>query len=32
MRDEIQALGGRFHMGSAPSGTRMEITLPITEN
>jgi signal transduction histidine kinase len=32
MRDEIQALGGLFHIGSAPSGTRMEITLPITEN
>jgi two-component system, NarL family, sensor kinase len=32
MRDEIQTLGGRFHMGSAPGGTKMEITLPITEN
>jgi signal transduction histidine kinase len=32
MRDEILALDGRFHIGSAPGGTRMEITLPITEN
>lgn len=32
MRDEIQSLGGRFQLGSAPTGTRMEITLPITEN
>jgi signal transduction histidine kinase len=32
MRDEIQTLGGRFHMGSAPGGTTMELTLPITEN
>jgi signal transduction histidine kinase len=32
MREEILALGGRFHIGSAPNGTKMEITLPITEN
>jgi signal transduction histidine kinase len=32
MRDEIQALGGRFHIGSAPGGTTMELTLPIIEN
>ena len=32
MRDEIKALGGRFHIGSAPGGTTMELTLPITEN
>jgi signal transduction histidine kinase len=32
MREEILALGGRFHIGSAPDGTRMEITLPIAEN
>ncbi len=32
MRDEVLALGGRFHLASGAGGTRMEIMLPISEN
>jgi two-component system NarL family sensor kinase len=32
MRDEVHALGGRFELISNSAGTKLEITLPITEN
>ncbi len=32
MRDEIQALGGRFQLSSTAGGTRMEIMIPVLEN
>jgi signal transduction histidine kinase len=32
MRNEVLGLGGHFEIQSSPSGTKMEIALPITEN
>jgi len=32
MRDEVEGLGGNFDLTSGAAGTRMEITLPISEN
>lgn len=32
MRDEVLSLGGRFHLTSGAGGTRMEITMPVSEN
>jgi signal transduction histidine kinase len=32
MRNEVLGLGGHFEIQSSPSGTKMEIAIPITEN